>query len=85
MGMDYLEREFARLKLPFVPSHANFFLVDVGDGRAVYDALLRKGVIVRAMNGYGYPRHVRISVGLPEENRRLIAALGEVIAAGAPS
>jgi histidinol-phosphate aminotransferase len=84
-GMDYLEREFARLKLAFVPSHANFFLVDVGDGRAVYDALLRKGVIVRAMNGYGYPRHVRISVGLPEENRRLIAALGEVTGAGAQS
>ena len=78
-GMTYLEGEFARLKLPFVPSHANFFLVDVGDGRAVYDKLLRKGVIVRAMNGYGYPHHVRISVGLPEENRRLIAALGEMI------
>jgi histidinol-phosphate aminotransferase len=54
-------------------------LVEVGDGRAVYDGLLRKGVIVRPMNGYGYPHHVRISVGLPEENRRLIAALSEVI------
>jgi histidinol-phosphate aminotransferase len=76
-GMDFLEGEFARLKLPFIPSHANFILVDVGDGRAVYDRLLRKGVIVRPMNGYGYPRHLRISVGLPEENRRLIAALAE--------
>jgi histidinol-phosphate aminotransferase len=78
-GMDYLEREFARLDLAFVPSHANFFLVDVGDGRAVYDNLLRRGVIVRPMHGYGYPHHVRISVGLPEENRRLVAALTEVI------
>ncbi|HYK65383.1 MAG TPA: aminotransferase class I/II-fold pyridoxal phosphate-dependent enzyme, partial [Patescibacteria group bacterium] len=77
-GMEYLEREFKRLGIPFVPSHANFLLVDVGDGRAVYDQLLRKGVIVRAMNGYGYPRHVRISVGLPEENRRLVAALSQV-------
>ncbi len=78
--MDYLEREFARLQLAYAcASHANFFLVDVGDGRAVYDQLLRKGVIVRAMNGYGYPHHVRISVGLPEENRRLIAALTEVL------
>ena len=50
-GMDYLEREFTRLKLAFVPSHANFFLVDVGDGRAIYDQLLRKGVIVRADAG----------------------------------
>jgi len=77
-GMDYLETEFRRLGLSFVPSHANFILVEVGDGRAVYDGLLRKGVIVRPMNGYGYPHHVRISVGLPEENRRLIAALSEV-------
>jgi len=78
-GMDYLEREFARMKLAFVPSHGNFLLVEVGDGRAVYDQLMRKGVIVRPMNGYGYPAHVRISVGLPEENRRLVAALGEVM------
>jgi histidinol-phosphate aminotransferase len=80
-GMDFLEGEFARLKLPFIPSHANFILVDVGDGREVYDRLLRKGVIVRPMNGYGYPRHLRISVGLPEENRRLIAALSEAMGA----
>jgi histidinol-phosphate aminotransferase len=80
-GMEYLEGEFKRLRLSFVPSHANFLLVDVGDGRAVYDKLLHKGVIVRPMHGYGYPRHVRISVGLPEENRRLIAALSEVMGA----
>ena len=78
-GMDYLEREFSRLKLDFVPSQANFILTDVGDARGVYERLLRLGVIVRPMNGYGLPRHVRISVGLPEENRRLIAALGEVL------
>jgi len=78
-GMDYLESEFRRLGIPFVPSHANFLLADVGDGRAVYDELLRKGVIVRPMHGYGYPRHVRISVGLPEENRKLVAALAEVL------
>lgn len=80
-GMEYLEREFNRLGLKFVPSHANFILAEVGDGRAVYERLLRKGIIVRPMNGYGYPRHVRISVGLPEENRRLIAALGEAMRA----
>ena len=78
-GMDYLEREFRRLMLDFVPSQANFILTDVGDARGVYERLLRLGVIVRPMNGYGLPRHVRISVGLPEENRRLIAALHEVL------
>ncbi|HUN57442.1 MAG TPA: aminotransferase class I/II-fold pyridoxal phosphate-dependent enzyme, partial [Candidatus Binataceae bacterium] len=78
-GMAYLEREFARLRIEYVPSHANFILTGVGDGRAVFDKLLRLGVIVRPMGGYGFPRHVRISVGLPEENRRLIAALEETL------
>ncbi|MGH7779717.1 MAG: histidinol-phosphate transaminase [Candidatus Binataceae bacterium] len=78
-GMEYLEAEFRRIGVSFVPSHANFILTEVGDGRAVYDALLRKGVIVRPMNGYGYPRHLRISVGLPEENRRLVEVLEQVI------
>ncbi|MGH7864554.1 MAG: histidinol-phosphate transaminase [Candidatus Binataceae bacterium] len=78
-GMNYLQGEFTRLRLSFIPSHANFMLVEVGDGRAIFDKLLGKGVIVRPMNGYGLPRHVRISVGLPEENRRLIQALSEVM------
>jgi histidinol-phosphate aminotransferase len=78
-GIEYLEREFQRLKIRFVPTQGNFFLVDVGDGRKVYDALLRRGVIVRPMHGYRFPRHVRISVGLPAENRRLIEALSQVI------
>jgi histidinol-phosphate aminotransferase len=78
-GRAYLESEFRRLKLDCVPSQANFILTDVGEARTVYERLLRLGVIVRPMNGYGLPRHVRISVGLPEENRRLIAALGEVL------
>ncbi len=78
-GMAYLEREFGRLGLPFLPSQANFILVEVGDGHAVYEKLLREGVIVRPMNGYGLPRHVRVSVGLAEENRRMIAALERVL------
>lgn len=78
-GMDYLEKEFRRLGISFVPSHANFILADVGDGQAVYDQLLRRGVIVRPMKGYGYPRHVRISIGLPEENRKLVAALEAIL------
>jgi histidinol-phosphate aminotransferase len=41
--------------------------------------MLRRGVIVRAMNAYGYPTHIRVTVGLPEENRRFIEALKEVL------
>ncbi len=81
-GIEYLEGEFHRLKVRFVPTQGNFFLVDVGDGVKTFDALLRRGVIVRPMHGYGFPRHVRISVGLPEENRKLIEALSAVMGRG---
>jgi histidinol-phosphate aminotransferase len=74
-GVAYLEREFRRLGVGFAPTQANFVLAEVGDGRTVFDQLLRSGVIVRPMDSYGLPRHVRISVGLEEENRRLIEAL----------
>jgi len=79
-GIAYLEREFRRLKIDFVPTQANFILADVGHSRAVYENLLRLGVIVRPMGGYGLPHHVRISIGLEHENRRLIDALGKVLA-----
>jgi histidinol-phosphate aminotransferase len=79
-GIAYLEREFKRMGVAYVPSHANFILAEVGDGNAVFNRLLALGVIVRPMGAYGWPRHVRISVGLPEENRKLVAALEQVIA-----
>jgi len=78
-GMAYLEGGFRRLGLPFVPSQANFILVEVGEGRTVYEKLLQQGIIVRPMNGYGLPRHVRVSIGLEQENRRMMAALESVL------
>lgn len=80
-GRRYLESEFAALGLPFVPSVANFVLVQVGDGKALFKKLLVKGVIVRALGGYQLPEWVRISVGTMEQNRKCIAALREVLAA----
>ena len=44
----------------------------------MYDALLRKGVIVRPMKGFGLDDHVRISIGTDDENARLLAALSDV-------
>jgi len=80
-GRQYLEREFGALGLTFVPSVANFVLVRVGDGKATFRALLRKGVIVRALSGYNFPEWVRVSVGTMAENRQFIAALREVLGA----
>lgn len=79
-GREYLEREFGAIGLTFVPSVANFILVRVGDGRAVFHALLRHGVIVRGLSGYNFPEWLRISVGTMEENRKCIAALRAVLA-----
>jgi histidinol-phosphate aminotransferase len=74
-GLAYLEKEFKRLKLEYVPSCANFVLVNVGDGDEVFRALQRRGVIVRPMRGYKMPAWARVTVGTMEENRRFIGAL----------
>ena len=79
-GLAYLGHEFKRLGIDFVPSHANFILAEVGDALKVFNDLLKLGVIVRPMGGYGLPRHLRISVGLEQENRRLVSALEQVLA-----
>jgi len=78
--LDVLYGEIRQLGLHVFPSETNFFLVDVQwDGREVFEKMLRKGVIVRAMTAYGYPNYLRVNVGLPEENRRFVKALGEVL------
>jgi histidinol-phosphate aminotransferase len=78
-GRDYLQREFGAMGLEYVPSHANFVLVKVGDGDAVFDKLMRKGVIVRAMRGYKLPDWIRVSVGTRDQNERFVRELKEVI------
>ena len=77
-GAEYLARELARLGLESWPTDANFLLARTG--AEVYEALLRVGVIVRPMKGFGLPEHVRISIGLPEENERFIKALEDWLA-----
>jgi histidinol-phosphate aminotransferase len=81
-GMYELLDGFRSLGLTWVPSSANFVLVRVGDGARVYDQLLRRGVIVRPMEGYGFPDYLRVTVGLPEENRRLMDTLAAVLRDG---
>jgi histidinol-phosphate aminotransferase len=64
-----------------LPSQTNFLFVGLGarDGRQLYDQLLRKGVIVRPLNGYGLPHHLRITVGTAAQNARLLGALRDVL------
>lgn len=80
-GLGFLYREVERLGLRYLPTQSNFFLIEVPfDARRVFDAMLRKGVIIRAMNAYGLNRHIRINAGLREENERFIQALGQTLA-----
>jgi len=78
-GMAQLGEGFKRLGLEFVPSVGNFILVRVGDGSRVFDALQRRGVIVRPVKSYGLPEWIRVTVGTREQNERL---LREMAAAG---
>ncbi|HIG84764.1 MAG TPA: histidinol-phosphate transaminase [Verrucomicrobia bacterium] len=78
-GRQFFQKSFDELGLEYIPSYANFVLVKVGDGDAVFDALLRKGVIVRAMRSYKLSEWVRISIGIKEENQRCVELLKEAV------
>ena len=80
-GRAYLQERFADMQIQFVPATANFVMVNVGDGCAVFQKLLQRKIIVRPLKGYGLPEWVRISVGTMDENKKLVAALHEVVRA----
>lgn len=78
-GIAFFENAFEQRNWEFIPSHANFVLVKVGDGDHVFQELLKKGVIVRAMRGYKLPEWVRISVGTPSQNQRCLQELDALL------
>ncbi|MBI1846668.1 MAG: histidinol-phosphate transaminase [Candidatus Rokubacteria bacterium] len=79
-GRHFLLDEFNALGLKFAPSRANFILVDVGrSANDIYQKLLHEGVIVRPMTPFGMETALRITVGTPEENRKLAKALRKVL------
>lgn len=75
-GMRQVTAAFERMGLAYIPSVGNFVSVDVERPAAdVYEALLRQGVIVRPVGGYGMPNHLRVTIGTQRENERFISAL----------
>lgn len=79
-GMAQLTAGFDALGLDYIPSVGNFIALDLGQDAAPIDqALLREGCITRPIGGYGMPNHLRVSIGLPEENARFLAALKKVL------
>ena len=78
-GLQTLSAGLAELGFTCPPSAGNFVLVDLGrPAGPCYEALLRRGVIVRPVGNYGLPYHLRITIGTQEQNRRLLEALREV-------
>ena len=70
---------FEKWGIEYIPSHGNFILVKTGRGREVFNSCLAKGVILRHMDGYGLPEHIRITVGNKRENARCLEVLGGVL------
>ncbi len=77
-GLKQLETGFTKLGLEWVPSVTNFILVKVGDGARIFAELQKRGIIVRPMRAYGMPEWLRVTVGTPVQNERLLAELAKV-------
>ena len=84
-GVKTLSQGFEALGLRYVPTRANFILVELPHAQRVYRDLLKAGVIVRPMTPFGLERALRISVGTPEENERLLEALRQSVGGGGKS
>ncbi len=78
-GLRFFERELPKLGIATVPSGANFILCKTGNGRTVFQELQKRKVIVRPMDPYGLPEHIRITIGTPAQNQTVLGALKEVL------
>ena len=83
-GKHFLYDEFKTMGIKYVPARANFVLVDVGRSASdIYQKLLLQGVIVRPLTSFGMETALRVTIGTPEENRKLVKALRTVLGKGA--
>jgi histidinol-phosphate aminotransferase len=80
-GMKQITDGLTRLRLEYIPSYGNFVTFKAGAAAAVYERLLRLGVIVRPIASYGMPGHLRVTIGLESENTKFLACLEQALAA----
>jgi histidinol-phosphate aminotransferase len=78
-GREFLQQGFAAMGLEYVPTHANFVMVRVGQGTALFKQMLAQGVIIRDMTSYQLPEWVRVSIGTPSENERCLAVMRQCL------
>ena len=85
VGMKQLTKAFDNMNLHYIPSVGNFICVDMEStaqtGMEIYNKLLHQGVIVRPVENYGLPNHLRVTVGLKDENEKFIKALQSILSA----
>jgi histidinol-phosphate aminotransferase len=79
-GRKYLTDELTNLGFKVYPSQANFIMVDFGEKvEFLYEQLLKRGFLLRPLKAYGFPKALRISIGLPEENEAFIKNLKDIL------
>ena len=80
--LQFIYAALDQLEMPYIRSQANFLMIEIGDGQTaeeIAEKLLMQGVIVRAMTAYGYPQHIRVTIGQRAENIRFLEAIKQVI------
>ncbi|MBA3661829.1 MAG: histidinol-phosphate transaminase [Gammaproteobacteria bacterium] len=78
-GMQQIEDYLKQHQIPYIPSIGNFITVDVGNGLSVYQKFLLEGVIIRPLQAYHMPRHIRITIGTQEQNERFLRAFHHIM------
>ena len=78
-GRRFLYRHLDELGLRYLPSQTNFILVNVGDGKAIYEKLLKFGLLVRDMGAWKLEAFIRVTIGTMEENKRLVHVLKKIL------
>jgi len=77
-GKQYLTQNFQRLGISYIPTETNFIMFETAlDGKDLYNALLKTGVIIRPMG----PKRLRVTIGLPDENKRFMEELEKIVKA----
>lgn len=79
-GLETYYKALEQWNLPYVKSNTNFILFDTGtDSEVIVQEFLKKGIIIRGGKEFGYPTMVRVSIGTPEENEKVLSLLGELL------
>ena len=77
-GMQQIEEGLKALGIAYIPSTANFIAIDVGDATLAYEKLLQMGIMVRSLQSYGMPRHIRVTIGMADEMEYFLRAMKEI-------